>query len=117
MGLYWQWSNKCGEAVVKRGDAEITLNLYEGNAFLIFIYEFNEGGSDVYTVDGFWHDERHMKACLGLDKKGGNTRNMHDDLKKIRLNKSKCRNYKKIVAALVQALNDITIEIYTDKEV
>ena len=114
MALHWQLSNKCGEAVVKRGDAEITLNLYEGNAFLIFIYEFNEGGADVYTVDGFWSDERHMKACLGLDKKGVNTRNIHDDLLKIRLNKSKNKKKKKIIAALIQALDNLTIEIYTE---
>lgn len=117
MALHWQWSDKCGEAVVKRGAADITLNLYEGNAFLIFVYEYEKSGDTYYTVDGFWNDERHMKACLGIDKKGGNTRNMHDDLLKIRLNKSKSRNYKKIISALIQAFDDLTIEIYTDKEV
>lgn len=33
MGLHWQWSNKCGEAVVKRGDAEITLNYMRETPF------------------------------------------------------------------------------------
>lgn len=118
MALYWDWKEKCGEAtIVQEYDGErheYTLSLYTGNAFLIMLNEYEEDGKQMYGMASFWVDEGHMKRCLGLDKKGGHTTNIHRDMTKIRLHKTKCRNLKKIVPALVQAFDNLTIEIYID---
>lgn len=61
-----------------------------------------------------------MKNCLGLNKKGGYTENIHNKpyckLTKIRIDKKKCRYTKEIVTALVQAFDNIEIEIFSEEE-
>lgn len=128
MAIQWRWDEKCREATFRREikDGEVktvTANLYEGNAYLIFIYEWTEGETEHYNLWGFFADKDHMKRCLGIDKKDKETygHNMYDKsydkLVKVRLNKSKSRHYKDIIQALVQAFDDIEIEVYTEKEV
>ena len=70
MALHWQWSEKCGEMLFRENDGkEYTLSLYEGNAFLIMLYEYkDETGEDYYNMVSFWVDEAHAKNCLGLSK-------------------------------------------------
>lgn len=130
MALQWQWKDKCGEAVFwckgyRDGEwvmDNVTVNLYEGNAYLIFIYEWRADDIDKYQLKGFFSDKVHMKRCLGIDKKYKDTYgdNMYDKdydrLVKIRFNKAKSRNYKEIITALVQAFDNIEIEVYTEKE-
>lgn len=127
MALYWSWKTKCGEATFRRelsnGETrEFTVNLYEGNAFLIFIYEYKEDGRDVYNVQGFFVDKDHMKRCLGIDKKdkesyGHNIYDKpNDKLVSIRLNKTKMSHFKDIITAFTTAFDNINIEIYTEEE-
>lgn len=131
MALQWLWKNKCGEATFRRRigtDTEnftykdVTVNLYEGNAYLIFINEWEEDGVGKYDLWGFFSDKEHMKCCLGIDKKYKNTYgdNMYDKeydrLVKIRLNKAKSHNYKDIITACVQAFKEIKIEVYTEED-
>ena len=60
MALNWLWKDKCGEATIRFWDGEErTVNLYEGNAFLIFVNEFEENGRNMYTVWSFFVDEAH----------------------------------------------------------
>ena len=123
MALNWLWSEKCGEATfcdTYGGDnREYTVNLYVGNAYLIFINEFNEDGVDKYSLTDFWIDKKHMKNCLGLNKKEGYTENIlnkkYRKLTKIKLNKKKCKHAKDIITALVQAFDNINIEIYSEE--
>lgn len=127
MSLNWSWSEKCGEATLvqtytdKSGNDvvnEFTLSLYTGNACLIMLYEYVEDGVEKYSMADFWADKQHMKNCLGLNKKDGYTENIHDRdcsrITKFKLHKTKCRYLKDIVAAVTQAFDNITIEIYTD---
>ena len=123
MALHWDWDEKCGEAtLVQRQedgtDAEFKLGLYTGNAYLIMLYEWQEDGKNMWNMFSFWAGKDHMKNCLGLNKKQGYTENIHDrpysKLTKFRLHKTKCRYLKDIVAALTQAFDNITIEIYAD---
>ena len=124
MSLNWKWDEKCGEATFTdtyAGDNRTyTVNLYEGNAYLIFINEYTEDGVDKYSLSTFWADKEHMKNCLGLNKKGGYTENIHNKeycrLVKIKLNKKKCRHVKETIAALVQAFDNLEIEIYTEED-
>lgn len=123
MALTWRWNEKVGEAVVAQTiDGETTTytkTLYEGNAFLIFLSEWDEDGKHMYNLYTFFADDAHAKRCLGLDKKSDMTNIFLDGwqtLIKLRINKAKCRNWKKIVTLFSQAFDDITIEIYTKED-
>lgn len=124
MALHWDWKEKCGEVTLVQKhpgeeDQVFTLSLYNGNACLIMIHEFTYvDGKERYNLVNFWADVRHMKNCLGLNKKEGYTANLydtpHEKFTRFRLNKAKCRYLKEIVAALVQAFDNIDIEIYSE---
>lgn len=117
MMLTWEWSEKCGEWTesmqIDGEEKEYTYSLYTGNAYLIVLYEFEEDGKNYHCLHTFWTDETHMKRCLGIDSKY-KSENIHTELKKIRLSKTKCRYINKIVPALVKAFDSIDIEIYKD---
>lgn len=123
MALHWDWNEKCGEAtfVQKQEDGteqEFKLSLYTGNACLIMLSEWEENGEERWNMFSFWVDKDHMKNCLGLNKKQGYTENIHDTpyqkFTKFKLNKKKCRHFKDIVAALTQAFENITVEVYSE---
>ena len=118
MSLNWNWSEKCGEAVFEQRDKEFTVNLYQGNAYLIFIYEYEEDGNNMYNLFTFWADKGHAKRCLGLEKDyQGVKYNLYTDtdkLKKIRLNKKKCNRFAELVGLLAKAFDNLVIEIYSE---
>lgn len=118
MALNWLWKDKCGEATFRFWDGEErTVNLYEGNAFLIFVNEYKENDQNMYNVFSFFVDEAHAKRMLGLDKSEGTHNSFNTErekLVKIRLNKNKCKAGK-IIALLVKAFDDLTIELYKEE--
>lgn len=115
MALNWSWSEKCGEAVFEQRGKEFTVNLYQGNAYLIFIYEYEEDGNNMYNLFTFWADKVHAKRCLGLEKGYENLySDERDKLKKIRINKSKFSKTSEMVGLLAKAFDDLVIEIYTE---
>lgn len=111
MALNWKWENKIGEVTMKGSHGEYTLTLYTGNADIIWLYEYEEDGKNMYSLFSFWDDETHAKKCLGLTKGFDNNTS---GMIKFRINKAfpKALKYIELVA---KAFNDITIEIYTDK--
>lgn len=115
--VYWDFDKKVGEAVIRQGEREFTLNLYDGNAFLIFVDEFKDVDSeDMYYVWLFFADEKHAENCLGLDENGGG--NIFDEknmLVKVRINKKEYRYTSKLVKMLVKAFDEIQIEIYSEE--
>lgn len=119
MALNWRWEEKCGEAVIQQGEKEFTVDLYQGNAFLIFIYEYQEDGQNMYQLYNFWADKQHMKNCLGLNQKEGYGDNMFGSpdckLVSVRINKEKYRYTKDLILALIQAFDDLTIELYSEE--
>lgn len=124
MAIQWQWNDKIGEAVVQQtvGDEtrESTKTIYEGNAFMIFLNEWDEDGVGKYSMYTFFADENHAKICLGLDKRKKYAGNILDDglikLIKLRINKKKSRNWKKIITLFAKAFDNIDIEIYSEDE-
>ena len=122
MALHWNWSDKVGEMTYRlnRIGTEGKVSLYEGNAFLIMLFEYKDeySGADMYNLYSFWADEEHMKNMLGLNPKKGYGKNEYvsEDQSVIafRFNKAKCRHLNKIVPALVKAFDNITIEIYSE---
>lgn len=124
MALHWEWSNKCGEITLEQNfDGEwktFPISLYRGNAFLIMISEFEENGVEKYDLYGFFADKDHAKNCLGLNKKDGFTDNIYikpyERWTKVRLNKAKYAHTKELVQMLAEAFDEITIEIYNEKD-
>ena len=114
--LLWSFNDKIGEATFKNGDRNFVVNLYQGNAFLIFVNEYkDENGKGVYQVWSFFADEGHAKNCLGLTKESdGNLYDEVNKLVKIRINKKKYAYTKKLVELLVRAFDEIEIEIYSE---
>lgn len=116
MALNWRWEEKIGEALFDYNDKQVIVNLYQGNAYLIFINEYNENGKDMYSMFSFWVDESHMKNCLGLNK---GTDNIYTDesckLREIWFDKN-YRYLNKVVPALVKAFDNIDIHIWSRKE-
>ena len=122
MALTWDFNEKVGEATFLQdynGEQKTyTVNLYVGNAYLIFIYEFKDV-QDRYSLFGFFADKTHMNRCLGIDKKykatyGDNMyEKPHDKLTTIRLNKAKLNSthLKEIVTAFSEAFDSINIQI------
>ena len=112
MAVEWKWSEKCGEVTFKRETGfTYTSNLYVGNCFLIMINEWEEDGKGKYALNSFFVDSQHMERCLK-----NNIFTEYDKLISIKINKAKCRNYKKIVALLAEYMDDIDISVYKDGE-
>lgn len=120
MALQWQWDNRCGEAVFvdTQSGKETAVNIYEGNAFMIFLREWKEGEDNMYSMYSFFVDEDHAKSCLGLTKDNSNIFNDgFTRLRTLRLNKNRCRNINKIVKLFIKANFDrLTIEFYSDEK-
>lgn len=124
MSLNWRWDEKCGEAIIeqtwKDETKRFTKNLYEGNAFLIFLNEWEEDGVGKYSLYTFFADEAHAKRCLGINMNADKIyRNMFEDgydkLVKLRVNKKKAHNWKKIITLFAQAFDNLEIEIYSEE--
>lgn len=118
MALNWRWNEKIGTATIFNYDKEVEYNLYQGNAFLIMLYEYKEGDKDMYTLHNFFVDKEHAKNCFGLSKDYTenifNTENYQ--LRKIRINKGKYKYTRDLVNMLIKAFDNIDIEIMSDKE-
>lgn len=129
MALRWEWTEKCGTATIETSGKYFPdglprtkeVSLYQGNALLIMLNEFEEDGKQMWSMNSFFCDKEHAKRCLGLDKQYGEG-NMYNDLNrltKIRFNKAKIKktDLKTLVTLFTQAdFEDLTIELYTEKE-
>lgn len=121
MALNWLWSERCGEATIKRtvGEEtrEYTLGLYQGNAFLIFLNEYEENGEKMWNMYSFFLDETHAKRMLGLEKGySENVFDSHDVMTKLRINKAKHSKALKVINLFCKAFDNLEIELYTEEE-
>ena len=117
MALYWDWDKKIGTIDIFNYDEVRTYQLYQGNAFLIMLYEFEEDGREKYTMHSFFVDKDHAKRMLGLtkDAEEGNIFNTkYEQIRKIRLNKAKYKYTQALVDMLLKAFDNIEIEIYKE---
>jgi len=63
--LRWDFTKRIGYCDVEDLKGKKSrFNLYEGNAFMIMLWENDEK----YELITFWADEQHAKNCLGLSK-------------------------------------------------
>lgn len=115
MALTWDYDKKIGECVVYDGrtDLEYILDLYEGNAFLIALYEYHdtEEDKDKVQLQWFFADEQHAKNCLGITK--GHS-SIFDDGYLVSLhfdNPSKSRYLDKHIKLFLKAYPNLSITI------
>ncbi len=125
MSLNWNWKDKIGTMTVVQShpgeeDQTVEISLYQGNAFLIMIHEYQENGQEMYSMYSFFADKQHAKNCLGLNKKQNFGDNIFDtpyvNVKKFRINKKKYRYTKDLVPLLVEAFGEVDIEIFSEEE-
>ena len=72
MSINWNWKDNIGVLKVKKifytNDKEefkeFYIQIYEGNADLIFIYEYEENGQNFYSLNTFFCDLPHLKRCI-----------------------------------------------------
>lgn len=112
MPIIVDWNKKIGKAVFHQSidgeDKVYTLDLYEGNAFLVMIHD----NGDERTLNCFFLDSGHMERCL----KDGMFNRSWDKMTAITINKAKYCHYKEVVALLTEYLDDIDISVYKDGE-
>lgn len=125
MALTWTWKDKYGEMISEfrnptTGEVvERKVDLYVGNCLMVAIYNYEENGKKMYSLDSFFVDNDHAKRCLGLDKKYGKD-NMYDDgiskVVKLRIDKSKYSKAEKLIGLFVKAFDELTVELYKEEE-
>lgn len=108
MSLNWLWNKNVGTLKIEQtwtgrgeldGVHEWTLHLYEGNAFLIILWqeEPDENGDFTYSLNNFFTDKEHLKRCVQ------NNPDIFDDWKELTINRE---NYpEKKYLELIKALN------------
>lgn len=124
MALHVYFDKKQGELSYLqefRGQVEeVTLNLYESNALLAMVEEYEEGDESYLQLNCFFGDKDHMKRCLGLVKgSDGNIFTDHGERgHRLRLNKAcfEKKDLAAIVDCFARAFDDIAIELYTEAQ-
>jgi hypothetical protein len=60
MALRWNWNEKIGELDIEQGENKFTLSIYQGNALMIILQEWED---DQYSMYQFFADKAHFKNC------------------------------------------------------
>ena len=120
MALEWNFNEKIGEIELWQNDKMFTINLYQGNAFLIMLHEYKSGDVEKWEMWDFFANELHAKRMLGIDKRYRDTygKNPYElpyqQIRKIRLS-NKYQYRQKLIDMLLKAFKQLTIEIYTEE--
>lgn len=65
MALQWNFKEKAGTITHVGFNGEpVKFNFYEGNAFMIELYEYEEDGVGMYAMKSFFLDVDHAKRYL-----------------------------------------------------
>lgn len=115
--LLWEFDKKIGQATITRNGEEMPVYLYQGNAFLIMLFEWHndEMNTDRYNLYNFFADEEHCKRCFGLAK-GYNSENIFaedNEITSIELwtDKVSPSYVKKFAPLFVQGMPTVTITL------
>ena len=50
MALQWNWKDKMGKLTIRRKMKKYYINIYSGNFLAVFVYEYTDGGKDMYSL-------------------------------------------------------------------
>ena len=115
MALHWDFRYPAGTLTMMQNGKPFEIKFYEGNAFMIALFEYEEDGQSMYNMQWFFLDETHAKRCLGLAK---GTENMFPDdaIPQMTIYRSSCSNWNKIANLFVKAFPHIQITLLESKE-
>lgn len=115
MALHWDFKEKAGTLTqILRDGTYRTSNFYEGNALMIVPYEYEENGTEYYTMDWFFTGVDHAERCLGLQKcDDGTQHNMFPEngITQLTIYREYCREWKTIADLFTRAFPQIAITI------
>lgn len=107
MALNWYWKDKIGYIEpVEENEHGVVLNLYEGNAMMIGIYE--KPSTNEYYLGFFFNDIEHLKRCC-------NESDFFDNWKCIHVDIEKSRDKSKIKRALIKLSDYVDVSIHRNR--
>ena len=117
MALNWDWNKRIGTATIFNYNKEVEYSLYQGNAFLIMIYEYEKDGKDMWSIHNFLLNKDQAENCFGLSK--GHTENIFNtdkyydkyQLRKIEIDGGNYSYTRELVYMLLKAFDNIEIKI------
>ena len=110
MALRWDFKEKAGTITEKNGDVR---NWYEGNALMIVLNEWEEKGSEFYSLYWSFFDKEHGKNCLGISK-GHDNIFADQPIIELTINRRYCHYWKDIITMFTKAFPEIKIVLYDE---
>lgn len=105
--LSWDFNQKVGQAIYLNNEGkEWVYNLYQGNAYLIEVAEWEENGQNLYSVSKFALDKKHLETQIAE----GDYNRRYAKLIRLTINKSVCHKAYEI-AKLFGKVDGVTVEI------
>ena len=81
MALQWNWKDKMGKLTIRQKGKKYNVNIYSGNFLAVFVYEYTDGGKEMYSLYDFFADKKHCDNIIKNHK-----RLFLDDVVSIELN-------------------------------
>ena len=69
MALQWNWKDKIGKLTIIRKMKKYDINIYSGNFLAVFVYEYTDGGNEMYSLYDFFADKKHVSKIISNRKK------------------------------------------------
>ena len=69
MALQWNWKDKMGKLTIRRKMKKHCINIYSGNFLAVFVYEYTDGGKEMYSLYDFFSDKKHCDNIIKNHKR------------------------------------------------
>lgn len=69
MALQWNWKDKMGKFTIRQKGKKFNANIYSGNALAVFVYEYTDGGKEMYSLYDFFADKKHCDNIIKNHKR------------------------------------------------
>ena len=69
MALQWNWKDKMGKLTIRRKMKKYYINIYYGNFLAVFVYEYIDGGKEMYSLYDFFADKKHCDNIIKNHKR------------------------------------------------
>ena len=64
MALQWNWKDKMGKLTIRQKGKKFNVNIYSGNFLAVFVYEYTDGGNEMYSLYDFFADKKHCDNII-----------------------------------------------------
>ena len=69
MALQWNWKDKMGKLTIRQKGKNFNVNIYSGNFLAVFVYEYTDGGNEMYSLYDFFADKKHCDNIIKNHKR------------------------------------------------